>query len=36
MSAIRVLPELLRGEDPDFCTLILRIATEEADPPANG
>ncbi|MDO9149435.1 MAG: hypothetical protein Q7U52_17580 [Hydrogenophaga sp.] len=32
----RALPELLRGEDPDFCTLILRIATEEADPPATG
>ena len=24
------LPELLRGEDEDFCTLIRRIATEEA------
>ncbi len=27
------LPELLRGEDEDFCTLIQRIAAEESTPP---
>lgn len=28
------LPELLRGEDPDFCAYILRLAAEEGDNPA--